>query len=178
MACNKEAFMNTIPFQTYPTHAIQPLGVSEAQVLGWANAILNARFDRSNYLVSPNHTRDYLQVMLAPYPREVFGIIALDSQHAVLSLEILFQGTIDAAAVYPRDIVKAALAHNAAAVILTHNHPSGCPEPSEADCRVTQRIVSALATVDIRVLDHLIVGGTQTISFAERGLLPSSFNSV
>jgi len=165
--------MNTIPLQTYSAHAIQPLGVSEAQVLGWANAILKARFERSNYLVSPNHTRNYLQVLLAPYSREIFGIIALDSQHGVLSFEVLFQGTIDAAAVYPRDVVKAALTHNAAAIILTHNHPSGCPEPSEADCRITQRIVTALATVDIPVLDHLIIGGMQTISFAERGLLPS-----
>jgi len=165
--------MSPLSLQDELSHDPYPSGVSESQVLSWANTILKARFERSNYLVSPNHTREYLQVLLAAYSREVFGIIALDSQHGVLSFEVLFQGTIDAAAVYPRDVVKAALTHNAAAVILTHNHPSGCPEPSEADHRITQRIVSALATVDIRVLDHLIVGGTQTISFAERGLLSS-----
>jgi len=152
-------------------HEEKPDGVSDGQILCWAEAILESRFKRSHYLTNPQQTHDYLQVALAEQTRELFALIYLDNQHGILSLEVLFQGTIDGATVYPREVVKAALSHNAAAVILTHNHPSGVPEPSAADKRITARIVGALATVDIPVLDHLIIGGTQVVSFAERGLL-------
>lgn len=146
-------------------------GISESQILSWAESILEQRFKRSNYITSPSSTRDYLNVALTDKEREMFGIIYLDTQHGVIDFEILFYGTIDSAAVYPREIVKSALMQNAAAVILAHNHPSGVAEPSQADERITERIIAALKTVDIRVLDHLIVGSTGTVSFAERGLI-------
>ncbi|MCP4597831.1 DNA repair protein RadC [Neptuniibacter sp.] len=149
----------------------KPTDISDDQVLYWAESIIEKRFMRSNYLSSPNQTREYLKLALSQYEREVFGIILLDNRHAVLDFQLLFQGTIDGAAVYPREVVKAALKLNSAAVILTHNHPSGVAEPSEADKLITRRLITALDTVDIRVLDHLIVGGNQITSFAERGLL-------
>lgn len=148
-----------------------PAGVSESDILDWANRILESRFQRSDYLCNPGVTKDYLRSTLAHKKREVFAVVFLDNQHAVIGLEILFYGTIDGASVYPREIVKAALDHNAAAVILAHNHPSGMAEPSAADHRITERIVDALKTVDIRVLDHVIIGGNTSVSFAERGLI-------
>ncbi len=151
----------------------KPTDISDDQVLYWAESIIEKRFMRSNYLSSPNQTREYLKLALSQYEREVFGLILLDNRHAVLDFQLLFQGTIDGAAVYPREVVKIALKLNAAAVILTHNHPSGVAEPSEADKLITRRLITALDTVDIRVLDHLIVGGNQITSFAERGLLSS-----
>jgi DNA repair protein RadC len=101
--------------------------------------------------------------------REAFYILFLDNQHRVIQDEILFEGTIDAASVYPREVVKRALHHNAAALILAHNHPSGVAEPSQSDIRITSRISDALALVDIRVLDHFVVGDGEIVSFAERG---------
>jgi len=155
-----------------PQHLVDiPPDLSEEQVLIWANSILENRFQRSHYLTNPEVTRDYLHSTLADKDREVFALVFLDNQHAVIGLEILFYGTIDGASVYPREVVKAALDRNAAAVILAHNHPSGIAEPSNADQRITERLVNALKTVDIRVLDHLIIGGTNSVSLAERGLL-------
>lgn len=148
-----------------------PENISEDDVLYWAEKIVTKRFTRSNYLTSPDATRGFLQIILAKEHRELFILIFLDSQNGVLGYEILFQGTIDGAAVYPREIVKAVLVNNAAAVILAHNHPSGTPEPSFADQKITDRVIKALETIDVRVLDHLVVGGTETVSFAERGLL-------
>ncbi len=104
-------------------------------------------------------------------PQEIFCCLFLDTRHRVLAFEELFRGTLDGAAVYPREVVKKALAHNAAAVILAHNHPSGVAEPSRADEALTQRLKDALALVDIQVLDHLVVGDGDITSFAERGLL-------
>lgn len=150
-----------------------PEGISEHQILGWAESILEARFKRSNYLTSPDCTRNYLRLLLAHQERELFTMILLDNQHGVLDISVLFQGTIDGATIYPREVVKEALAKNACAIILAHNHPSGTPTPSEADKRITKRLIEALNTVDIRVLDHLIVGGTEILSFAELGLLNS-----
>jgi DNA repair protein RadC len=103
--------------------------------------------------------------------REVFGCLFLDNRHRLIALEEMFLGTIDGASVHPREVVKRALKLNAAAVILAHNHPSGVAEPSQADELITARIRDALALVDIRVLDHLVVGGTTVTSFAERGLI-------
>lgn len=168
---NQKIDKNKKPTQAHDDNTKQPKGISEPQILMWAESILEERFRRSNCITSPTHTRDYLHVTLTDKEREVFGIIFLDSQHGIIDFEILFHGTIDSASVYPREVVKAALKHNAAAVILAHNHPSGSPEPSNADKRITNHIVTALKTVDIRVLDHLIIGGAQSISFAERGLL-------
>lgn len=125
-------------------------------------------------LTSPNLVRDYLILHLAQFEEEHFSLVLLDTQHRVIGFENIFRGTIDGASVYPREIVKIALAHNAAAVILAHNHPSGNPEPSNADLVLTGRLTESLALIDVRVLDHIIVGGcsqTQTVSFAERGLM-------
>lgn len=122
-------------------------------------------------LESPRHVKDFLVCELAQEEREVFGVVFLDAQHRVICYERMFTGTLSQTSVYPREVVKAALAHNAAAVILSHNHPSGIPEPSRADEHLTQVLKTALALVDIRVIDHIVVGGIHTTSLAERGLI-------
>ena len=122
-------------------------------------------------LVSPQAVRDYLRLSLSARPCEVFVGLFLDSQNRVLASEELFRGTLAQTSVYPREVVKAALAHNAAAMIFAHNHPSGVAEPSRADELLTQALKQALALVDIRTLDHFVVAGGQLTSFAERGLL-------
>lgn len=122
-------------------------------------------------LTNPRNTREYLRMRLRDLDHEVFCCLYLDNRNRVITCEELFRGTIDGATVHPREVVKRALAHNAAAVILAHNHPSGVAEPSQADELITRRIKESLATVDIRVLDHLIVGDGHTESMAERGLL-------
>lgn len=125
----------------------------------------------SDVLTSPEETRRFLQYHLGGHSREVFSCLFLDSQHRVLRCEDLFFGTLDGAAVYPREVAVRALQYNAAAVIFAHNHPSGVAEPSNADRRITERLCSALALLDIRVLDHIIVGRGREFSFAEEGLL-------
>jgi len=125
---------------------------------------------REDVLRDPTSTRRFLQARLRDEARELFGMLLLDNQHRVLGFDVLATGTIDAAAVYPREVVKAALRQNAAAVIFAHNHPSGVAEPSTADRDLTERLIKALRTVDIRVLDHVVVG-EECVSFAERGLL-------
>lgn len=122
-------------------------------------------------LSNPRATREFLRVRLRDLPHEVFCCVYLDNRHRVIGFEELFRGTIDGASVHPREVVKQALARNAAAVILAHNHPSGIAEPSQADELITRRLKEALALVDIRLLDHLIVGDGTCESFAERGLL-------
>lgn len=124
---------------------------------------------RGSALTSSEQTKQYLSSVLRDRQREAFYILFLDNQHRVISDEVLFEGTIDAASVYPREVVKRALHHNAAALILAHNHPSGVAEPSQSDRRITQRLTDALALVDIRVLDHLVIGDGDVVSFAERG---------
>lgn len=126
---------------------------------------------RSDVLTSPQNTRRYLTSHLRACQQEVFLCLFLDSRHAVIACEELFYGTIDGASVYPREVVKRSLKHNAAALILAHNHPSGVAEPSQADVRITERLKAALALVDIRVLDHMVVGDGEVVSLAERGLL-------
>ncbi|AXQ31034.1 JAB domain-containing protein [Solimonas sp. K1W22B-7] len=122
-------------------------------------------------LTSPQGARDYLVARLRDLDREVFGALFLDAQHQVLAFEELARGTLDSAAVYPREVLKAALRHNAAAVIFAHNHPSGVTEPSAADRTLTDRLKAALAQIDIRVLDHFVIGEGKPASFAERGWL-------
>jgi len=127
--------------------------------------------ERGEPLGSPQQTAHYLQARLRDYPYEVFAVLFLDNRHRVIAYEELFRGTIDGASVHPREVVRRALALNAAAVIVSHNHPSGVAEPSQADRRITERLRDALQLVDIRVLDHLIIGDGECCSFAERGLL-------
>lgn len=122
-------------------------------------------------LLNPQATRDFLRMRLRDLPHEVFCCLYLDNRHRVIAFEELFRGTLDGANVHPREVVKRALAHNAAALILAHNHPSGVAEPSHADEQITRRLKDALGLVEIRVLDHLIVGDNHCESFAERGLL-------
>jgi DNA repair protein RadC len=122
-------------------------------------------------LTSPEAVRNYLRLRIADLGHEVFIVLFLDAQHRLIACEEMFRGTLSQTSVYPREVVKAALKHNAAAVILSHNHPSGLAEPSRADELLTAALKQALALVDIKTLDHFVVGGTSTISFAERGLL-------
>jgi DNA repair protein RadC len=132
---------------------------------------LSEILQRGDALSCPDDTRRYLQAKLRDRPHEIFACLFLDNRHRVIAFEELFRGTIDGASVHPREIVKQALAHNAAALILAHNHPSGVAEPSHADQQLTHRLKDALALVDVRILDHLVVGDGEAVSFAERGLL-------
>ncbi len=129
------------------------------------------RIKHGDALSSPTAVRDYLRLLLHDREHEVFAAVFLDAQHRVLAAEELFRGTLTQTSVYPREIVKSALRHNAAAVIFAHNHPSGVAEPSRADEMLTTALKQALALVDVKVLDHFIVAGGSVISFAERGLL-------
>ena len=129
------------------------------------------QLEERDALTSSELTRQYLRARLRHYEHEVFACLYLDNQHRVVKLEELFSGTIDGAAVYPREVVKRCLHNNAAAVIFAHNHPSGIAEPSQADIGITVRLKAALNTIDVRVLDHIVVGRCEAVSFAERGLL-------
>jgi len=140
-------------------------------VVEMAHRCLREELSRTDVLTSPQRTRDYLSLRLQSHPREVFACLFLDNRHRVIAFEELFHGTIDGASVHPREVVRRALDHNAAALILAHNHPSGVAEPSEADRRITHRLREALALIDVRVLDHIVVGRSQTTSLAELGLL-------
>ena len=140
-------------------------------VLAASLEILFTRMKHGDALGSPGTVRDYLRLLLHDRQHEVFVVILLDAQNHVLATEELFRGTLTQTSVYPREIVKLALQHNAAAVIFAHNHPSGVAEPSQADQLLTANLKSALALVDIRVLDHIVVTGAVALSFAERGLL-------
>ena len=140
-------------------------------VLEMGRRHLSERLTRGEALTSARQSAQYLQARLRDYPYEVFAVLFLDSQHRVLAFEELFRGTIDGASVHPREVIRRALAHNAAALILSHNHPSGIAEPSQADRQITIRLRDALALVDVRLLDHLIVGDGDCCSLAERGLM-------
>lgn len=142
-----------------------------AAVLELARRALRERLRAEAALTAPGAVRDYLRLALASRPYEAFLCLHLDAQHRVIRVEELFRGTLTQTSVYPREVVKAALAANAAAVIFAHNHPSGVAQPSTADELLTRQLKDALALVDIRVLDHFIVAGNQALSFAERGLL-------
>jgi DNA repair protein RadC len=140
-------------------------------VLEMGRRHLGERLLRGEPLTNPKATADFLASRLRDHAFEVFAVIFLDNRHRVLAFEELFRGTIDGATVHPREVLRRALHHNAAAVVLSHNHPSGVAEPSQADCRITERLRDALAMVDVRVLDHLIVGDGSCCSLAERGLI-------
>ncbi|ABM63064.1 RadC family protein [Halorhodospira halophila] len=132
---------------------------------------LGEQLQRGPTLSSPAQTRTYLAALLRDHPSEVFGGLFLDNRHRVIGFEELFRGTINGASVYPRELVRRALAHNAAAVIVAHNHPSGITEPSAADEALTHRLREALGLVDVRLLDHFVVGDGEPVSLAERGVL-------
>ena len=142
-----------------------------ASVIELARRSLAEEAASRNALTSPQAVRDYLRLALDNRPYEVFVGLFLDSQNRVLAAEELFRGTLAQTSVYPREVVKAALARNAAAMIFAHNHPSGVAEPSRADELLTEALKQALALVDIRTLDHFVIAGGRLTSFAERGLL-------
>ena len=144
----------------------------ENQIIEQALEILDERlFTRDPALDSPKTVASYLKLKLAAEEHEAFAVIFLDSKHRPMAFEILFRGTIDTATIHPRQLIKRAMAHNAAAVIISHNHPSGCTEPSSADIAITKRIQEALTLLDVRLIDHFIVGSGTPLSFAERGLI-------
>jgi DNA repair protein RadC len=136
-----------------------------------ARRALQEKMKENAALTSPGEVRDYLRLALSRREEEAFVCIWLDAQHKVIEINEAFKGTLTQTSVYPREIVKAALARNAAAVIFAHNHPSGVAQPSQADELLTRNLKDALALVEVKVLDHFIVAGNQAISFAERGLL-------
>jgi DNA repair protein RadC len=129
------------------------------------------KLNRTDNFNSVAQTQEYLIAKLRDQPQEIFAMLLLDSQHRLIHFKPMFYGTIDSASVYPRVLVQQALKDNAAAVILAHNHPSGVAEPSQADKHITQRIIQAFALVDIKVLDHMVIGDGVAVSFAQRGLI-------
>ena len=145
--------------------------LTPAEVIELATHIIKCKFNKGAALTGPDATKNYLMLHLGHLEHEVFSCIFLDNRHRIISFDIMFYGTIDGASVHPREVVKRALKHNAAAVIFSHNHPSGVAEPSQADQSMTKRLKDALGLVNIRVLDHIIVGESEPVSFAERGML-------
>jgi DNA repair protein RadC len=145
--------------------------LTERDIIDQAKRILAARISRSHPLSNPSLVRDYLATEFSGLGHEVFAVLFLDNRHRLIAFRPMFHGTINGCAVYPREIARAALRYNAAAVIFTHNHPSGVAEPSRADELLTTRLKEALSILDVQVLDHLVVGGTTVVSIAERGLL-------
>lgn len=132
---------------------------------------LGERLERDDALTNPQAALEYVQTRLARREHEVFAVVFVDNRHRVIAFEEMFRGTVDGSTVHSREVVKAALSHNAAAVVLVHNHPSGVAEPSKADHTLTQRLTDALALVDIRVLDHFVLAHSESTSFAQRGLI-------
>ncbi|HHQ2782117.1 DNA repair protein RadC [Pseudomonas aeruginosa] len=147
------------------------LPASADDILEAARQVIDQKMQRGAHFDAPATVRTYLRTKLAGFEYEVFAVLFLDTRHRLIDYAEMFRGTIDAAEVHPREVVKEALRRNAAAVIISHNHPSGNPEPSAADRALTARLKQALALVDVRVLDHIIVAGDTTASFAERGWL-------
>lgn len=141
------------------------------QILEAARRAVDQKMVRGTAFTSPTVVKEYLTAKLAGFDVEVFAVLFLDSRHCLIEYVEMFQGTLSQTSVYPREVAKAALHHHAAAIILAHNHPSGNPEPSEADKALTAHLKKALALLDIRILDHVIVAGQETASFAELGLL-------
>lgn len=159
-----------------PKYAVTPTAekfftAEEERVIANALAILNSRIKSKKTLASPEDTRNYFRITLSGRECEYFTCLFLDNRHRVIEYEEMFRGTVDGASVHPREVVKAALRHNAAAVIFAHNHPSGAAEPSNADKTITLRLREALALVDVRVLDHFIIGEGEPVSMTERGLI-------
>lgn len=157
--------------ESAPPYLIAPVDRTDDDLIAAALAVLDRRNRTGQPMASPQNVKDYLRLKLAPFEQEVFAVLFLDTQHRVIEFVEMFRGTLSQASVYPREVVKQALALNAGAVILSHNHPSGHAEPSRADEHLTQTLKAALAMVDVRVLDHVVVSTGGTVSMAERGLM-------
>lgn len=149
----------------------QHKAASHDSIIAAARELLDKRFIRDGCIDIPAAAKDYLSLKLGLLEHEVFAVVFLDAQHRIIECREMFQGTLTQTSVYPREVVKAALRLNAGAVILAHNHPSGVAEPSRADEYLTQTLKTALAMVEVRVIDHMVVAGGTVVSFAERGLL-------
>ncbi|HET8705746.1 MAG TPA: DNA repair protein RadC [Pseudomonadales bacterium] len=163
--------MDSDPDEVFLHPGIGPAKYSQLlAALELGKRYLHSELKRTDVMRNPRVTSDYLRAKLRPYQQEVFAALFLDTQHRVICFETIFFGSIDSATVHPREVVKRALKHNAAALIVAHNHPSGISEPSEADILVTQQLKKALELVDVRLLDHIVVGDNTT-SLAERGAL-------
>ena len=152
------------------TNSSEAWTLTSLEILQSAANIIAEKLNYQDAYTNPQTTKDFLTYKLGGYEREVFGVMMLNSQHQLIEFRELFFGTIDAASVYPREVVKAVLEVNAAAVIFSHNHPSGESEPSQADKLITKKLIDALGLIDVRVLDHIVVGKSP-VSFAERGLI-------
>ena len=145
--------------------------VTESDILLMAKQLTSLRLRKGRALTSPQEVFSHLQALLADYEHEVFSLLMLDSRHRVIAFKEVFRGTLDGTSVYPREVVKIALEHNSAAMILVHNHPSGDPEPSQADRMLTTKLQDALNLVGVRTLDHIVVGNEGCVSLAEQGYL-------
>lgn len=164
--------LHSAPEDLAPVKGLGPAKRAElAAVVEIARRSLAQRLEQAPVFDSPGAVKDFVRLKLATLPHEVFAVLFVDSQHRLLKWDEMFRGTLNQTSVYPREVVKRALALNAGAVILAHNHPSGLAEPSRADEFLTQTLKNALQLIDVRVLDHLVVGQGQAVSFAERGLL-------
>lgn len=167
MPRKRKSFRKNTKEQTYT--ALRDLTREDIVIM--AQTLIAERYRRYDVLQDPQATRDYLRLHLGDLEQEVFSCVFLDNRHRVIMFEKLFFGTVDGTSVHAREVVKKALFHNAAAVIFAHNHPSGVAEPSRADICLTNRLKDALSIMDIRVLDHIVIGAESTTSLAERGLL-------
>lgn len=148
------------------------LAAEQQATINSALQILSGLFQRQDLLAtSPERVKQYCQLNIGYLEYEIFGVLLLDNQHRLIKFVEMFRGTIDSASVYPREVAKEVLLSNAAAVIFTHNHPSGLAQPSDADKRITDRLIEGLKLFDVRTLDHIIVSHNETYSFAEHGLL-------
>lgn len=150
---------------------ITKMPLTEDDILTMAQQLARRRFRKGQPLQHPKAVFSYLQILLQDYEHEVFALLLLDSKHRIIRFQELFRGTLDTTSVHTREVVKFALSYNAAAVILVHNHPSGDPQPSQADYTLTTKLKQALELVGMRTLDHIIVGGEGCVSLAEQGYL-------
>ena len=163
--------MNVFKLMDQPGVYTVETPLTDEDILEKASDILLEKINNSDVISNPKDTRTFLKFKLSTLEYEVFAVIFLNNRHQIITYKELFRGTIDGASVYPREVVKEALAVNATSIIIAHNHPSGVAEPSQADERITLRLKEALGFMDIRLLDHLIIGFDETVSLAERGVI-------
>jgi DNA repair protein RadC len=164
--------------QLAPAYIVQPRHedpsniIAEERIIAQAIAILDSRVQTGRFEVScPKDLKEYFRLKLQGRPAECFAVLWLDNRHRTICMEVLFHGTLDGASIYPREVLRAAITHNAAAAAISHNHPSGCPDPSPADRAITRELKDALAMIGTRLLDHIIVGESESVSMVERGLM-------
>lgn len=163
--------INTIKTESAPEYSAAKMQADDEQIIAQALRILERLHQKGQAITSPDLARSLLRIRYHDLPHEIFGVIFLDNQHRVIEIKEIFRGTIDGASVYPREVVKECLLLNSAAVMFFHNHPSGICEPSEADRMITSRLKQALSLVDVRCLDHFIVSGQSSFSFAEHSMI-------